>query len=137
MRQPPIQTAGGPPGALGRPPIKTAGGHGPGREPLRRRRASANGTPAAALLLRLLDLAFLDLAAPAAALRAATFDQFLEPVEVPAHAPPVDPGHRAHRLGDALRLVAHREPDEGALGRELLERDGATRRLPVLADPAD
>src|SRR5439155_4939926 len=78
-----------------------------------------------------------DLAAPSAALRAAELDQFLEPLEVAAHAPLVEAGGRAERFERPFRLVAHRQADERPRFAERLERDGAARLLAVLADPAD
>src|SRR5918999_3915163 len=83
------------------------------------------------------DVALADLAAPGAVGHATALDQLLEPVEVAAHAPGVQPGGGADGLAEAFRRVRQLKPDAGPLGAERLERDGAACVLAVGARPDD
>src|SRR5262249_34000898 len=75
--------------------------------------------------------------APCAALGTARLDDLLEAIEVGFDTAQVEPGRGAEQLGRPFRLVAHRQSDERLAFRPRLESDGATRLLPVLADPGD
>src|SRR5439155_12121010 len=78
-----------------------------------------------------------DEVAPCPGLGLPGLDQLAEALEVASNAPTVDPDGRSDLLGDALRRVAHVQPDPAAAGAGLLEADGPAGPLAVGRLPRD